>query len=103
MLLRLEFMNSQYLTDALIFDFTEVDLTMVKFRGDCLLTTVILVPFAKPSPGLIFAKVPFSINPLMALIDTWIRVLRTKLNCVTVGTKFSRPSQLDEPFLNSLI
>jgi hypothetical protein len=92
-LLRLEFINSQYLTDALILVFIEVALTIVTFTGgDCLFTTVIFVPFANPNPGLIFATVPFSISPFIAFIDTWIRVLRTRESWVTVGNKFYKPS-----------
>ena len=69
-MLKLEFMNSKYLVDAFIFDFTDVTVTFVKLRGDCLLITVMLVRFANPKPGLIVATVPFNINPLIALIDT---------------------------------
>lgn len=72
-------MNSQYLTEAFMLVLIEVDLIMVRFTGgDCLFTTVMLVPFANPNPGLILATVPFNINPLIALIDTWIRVFNTK-------------------------
>ncbi len=69
-MLKLEFMNSQYLVDAFIFDFTDVTVTFVELKGNCLLTTVMLVRLANPKPGLIAATVPFNINPLIALIDT---------------------------------